>query len=171
MVSADPTKAADELDKWATGLERKARAYTELQQRMGATSATESTSDGAIRVTVDSNGVPTDIAFSERARDLEPSRLSSEVMACMRRAQARMRAQVEDLVLATVPVDDEPARNIIAQYQQRFPDQDDETVGGVDDHGDRLGAIEDEPAASPPRASRPTPAEERDDWDDGSPLR
>lgn len=182
MISADPAKAADELDKWAAGLEQKARQYTELRQRMDGTSASESSSDGAVRVTVDANGVPTDIELSERIRDLAPGRLSAEIMSCLRRAQARLRAQVEDLVAATVPADDEPARNIVADYRQRFPDPAEESDGsdGSDesesDGGGRLGSIEDDgeengAAAQPPphRSTVDHPAD--DDWDDESPLR
>ncbi|MPZ86247.1 MAG: YbaB/EbfC family DNA-binding protein [Actinophytocola sp.] len=172
MISSDPTKAAEELDKWAAGLEQRAQRYNELQQRLDETSATDSTQDGAIRVTVDSNGVLTQLELSERIRDLAPSQLSSEVMACMRRAQAKLRARVEDLIETTVPADDEPARNLVAQYQQRFPDLPDDSAGHEVDHGERLGAVEDEPA--PPPSARPTrrsTADHDDDWDDESPLR
>lgn len=171
MISADPAKAADELDKWAAGLEQKARSYAQLQQRMDATSATESTPDGAIRVTVDVHGVPTAIDFSERALDLEPARLSAAVMGCLRRAQARMRAQVEELVAATVPADDEPARNIVSQYQQRFPDVDGDAATARDADEDRIGVLE-EDESTPPRPPRRSSVDRpADDWDPGSPLR
>lgn len=176
VTSADPAKTADELDKWAAGLEQKARQYTELRQRMDGASASESSSDGAVRVTVDANGVPTDIELSDRVRDLAPGRLSAEIMSCMRRAQARLRAQVEDIVAATVPADDEPARNIVAEYRQRFPDPAEEPDEPEPDGGARLGSIEDDgeddEAAAPPPPRRSTvdrPAD--DDWDDESPLR
>jgi hypothetical protein len=122
VISSDPEKAAEDLEKWATGLEQRAARYTELQHRMDATSATESSSDGAVRVTVDANGVPTDLVLTERARGVEPTQLSAQILATMRRAQSRLRQQVLDLVRSTVPADDEPARNLVAQYEQRFPE-------------------------------------------------
>jgi hypothetical protein len=61
VISSDPTKAAEELEKWAAGLERRAQRYTQPQQRLDATSATGESPDGAIRVTVDANGVPTEM--------------------------------------------------------------------------------------------------------------
>lgn len=156
LINADPSKAADELDRWAAGLEQKARRYTELQRQLDQTTATASSSDGAVRVTVDANGVPTGIEFSERVRDLDPRRLSAEVMSCLGRAQAELRAQVEELVQDTELADDEPARNIVSQYRQRFPDPAEESAT-------------DEP---PPRPRPSTPDRPGDDdWDDESPLR
>ncbi len=108
MISSDPTKAAEELEKWAAGLAKKARGYTQLQQRLDETSVTAVARDGAIRVTVDANGVPTQLDLSERARELPAGQLSAEIMGCMRQAQARLREQVKDLIAGTVPADDEP---------------------------------------------------------------
>lgn len=168
MISSDPTKAAEELEKWAAGLEKKAVGYNRLQQRLDETSVTAVGRDGAIRVTVDANGVPTQLELSERARELPAGQLAAEIMDCMRRAQARLREQVRGMVADTVPVDDEPARNLVAQYEQRFP-------GAVDDEPDedvRIGEQADDPAPQaerPPRSTRDTPGD--DEWDDESPLR
>jgi DNA-binding protein YbaB len=173
VISADPSKAAEELDKWAAGLEQQARQYNELQQQLDQTSATESTQDGSIRVTVDSNGVPTRLEFTEDVRERPPSRLADEVMACMRRAQATLRGRVEELVHTTVSADDPPARNIVAQYQERFPDPAEDTAGFDPDADDRIGTIEDDtppPAPRPPRPSTEDPSSD-DDWTDESPLR
>lgn len=172
MISSDPTKAAEELEKWAAGLEKKARGYTQLQQRLDETSVTAVARDGAIRVTVDANGVPTALDLSERARELPAGQLSAEIMGCMRQAQARLREQVKGLIADTVPADDEPARNMVAQYEQRFP-------GMVDDDGhdtgqdDRIAELPDEPVArpEPPRPPSTTDRPGDDEWDDESPLR
>jgi DNA-binding protein YbaB len=178
VISPDPAKAADELDKWAAGLEQRAQRYQQLQQRLDQTSATDSAHGGAIQVAVDSNGVLTHLQLSDRVRELAPSRLADEVMACMRRAQATLRGRVEDLVQATVPIDDQPARNLIAQYQQRFPDPPEDSAKHMPDHQARLGAIEDEPAdtASPPQPPPRPPRRSTEDhpedyWDGESPLR
>lgn len=122
MINPDPTKAAEELEKWASGLEQRAQRYQDLQRQLDATSATESSPDGAIKVTVDSNGVPTELVLTERTRGMDPAQVSAQIMTCMKRAQARLRQQVQDLVRATVPAEDEPARNLVAQYEQRFPE-------------------------------------------------
>lgn len=171
VISSDPTKAAEELEKWAAGLEKKARGYTQLQQRLDETSVTAVAREGAIRVTVDSNGVPTQLDLTERARELPAGQLSAEIMGCMRQAHARLREQVKGLIADTVPVDDEPARNLATQYEQRFPGVVDDLA---EDGDDRIGELPDEPAARP-ETPRPSPSTTDtpgdDEWDDESPLR
>ncbi len=177
MLSSDPTKAAEDLEKWAAGLEKKARSYTELQNRLDQTSVTAEARDGAIRVTVDANGVPTGLELAERTRELPASQLSAEILGCMRQAQARLRERVRDLVADTVPVDDDPARTLVAQYEQRFPGSvDDHVDEHVEEDGDRIGELPEEqarPETRPtPRPSTPdSPGPDEDEWDDQSPLR
>ncbi len=173
MISADPTKAAEELEKWAAGLEKKARGYTQLQERLDETSVTAAVRQGAIVVTVDSNGVPTRLELTERARELPAGQLAEEIMGCMRQAQARLREQVRALVADTVPADDEPARNLVGQYERRFPGVIDEEP---DEDDDRIGELADEHAddRAPREAPRPpstTDTRDDDGWDDESPLR
>jgi hypothetical protein len=170
LISSDPAKAAEELEKWAAGLEKKAQGYTRLQERLDATSASAVGREGAIRVTVDANGVPTQLDLTERARELHSGQLAAEIMGCMRQAQARLREQVRGIVADTVPADDEPARNLVTQYEQRFP-------GEVsDDHAEdddmRIGELDDDqppPEQPQPRQARNTRND--DEWDDESPLR
>ncbi|MER7079415.1 YbaB/EbfC DNA-binding family protein [Saccharopolyspora kobensis] len=121
MINQDPLKAADELEKWAQGLEQRAQQYTELQDRLNATTARASSPDGAVAVTVDSNGVPTELRLNEQTRGMDPARVSELLMTCMRQAQAQLRSKVTELVQSTVPGEDAPALNIIAQYESRFP--------------------------------------------------
>lgn len=170
MISSDPAKAAEELEKWAAGLENKARGYTRLQQRLDETSVTAVVREGAIRVTVDANDVPTQLDLSERARELPAGQLSAEIMGCMRQAQTRLREQVKGLIVDTVPTDDEPARNLVAQYEQRFPGTVDDPP---EDDDDRIGELPTEPVAQrePPRQQSTTDQPGDDEWDDESPLR
>ncbi|WP_367127595.1 YbaB/EbfC family nucleoid-associated protein [Saccharothrix sp. HUAS TT1] len=177
MINPDPARAAEDLDKWAAGLEQRAQRYVELQQRMNATTAGATSPDGSARVTVDSNGVPTDITLTDRARGAEPGALSAQIMAAMRNAQARLRQQVQELVAATVPADDQPARNLVAQYEQRFPDAVVEPGAGQEVHREmRIGQVEDDappPPPPPPAPPRRSPGDDGPDdgWEDRSFLR
>lgn len=128
MIASDPRKAAQDLEKWAGELEKRSARYTQLHQRMTALAVTETSTDGAVRVTVDGNGLPTELTVTERGRSVDPARLSAELMACLRRAQATLRAQVEEVTRETVG-DDGAGANIVAQYAQRFPDPEAEPSG------------------------------------------
>ncbi|MFQ6392786.1 YbaB/EbfC family nucleoid-associated protein [Nocardia sp. KC 131] len=123
MASSDLNGAAGELARWAQNLERKSQQYQDLQGRIAAVSVTETSTDKRISVTVDSNGVTTGIYLAANARGMDPATLATELMACTRRAQAKLRAQVTDLVQNTVG-DDGPGQTIIGQYAQQFPDPD-----------------------------------------------
>ncbi|WP_309115898.1 YbaB/EbfC family nucleoid-associated protein [Saccharothrix sp.] len=176
MINPDPLKAADELEKWAAGLEQRAVRYNQLQQQLDATSATATSPDGSVRVTVDSNGVPTDVALSERTRGADPAHVSAQIMAGMRKAQADLRHRVRALIQETVPADDEPARNLAAQYEQRFPDLRDDGGTGYEPAQDlAIGRLDEDDrgtAAPPPPPQRPARRDDTDgDWDDRTFLR
>jgi DNA-binding protein YbaB len=121
----DPARAADELAQWAQNLEQKAQQYQALHGRMAAISVTETSEGGRVTVTVDGNGLPTDIRFSDGIRGLGPAALSAELMACLRRAQAELRRDVTATVQEMVGEDEAGAR-IIGQYADRFADEETE---------------------------------------------
>ncbi|GGN09360.1 hypothetical protein GCM10011609_56360 [Lentzea pudingi] len=77
--------------------EREQRRYLDLVRLLAAVSG-EATR-GGISVTVDSNGLTTGIALSAEVRALEPEVLAAQLMACVQKARADARRQVEDLVL------------------------------------------------------------------------
>ncbi|WP_075850214.1 YbaB/EbfC family nucleoid-associated protein [Saccharomonospora sp. CUA-673] len=117
----DPTKLADNLKTWAQGLEQKAARYGELQSRLDATSVTRTSSDGAVRVTVDAKGVPTELTITDRGRGADPQALSAVLMSTMRQAQAELRDRVATLTTETVG-DDGPGNDVVAGYRDQFPD-------------------------------------------------
>jgi hypothetical protein len=92
---------------------------------------TETSADSAVRVTVDAQGVPTELTLTDRARGLDPARLSAELMSCLQRAQRTLTARVQDLVTGSVPDDaDDTAARIVASYRDRFPEPSDSTTLG-----------------------------------------
>ncbi|MBK1784315.1 YbaB/EbfC family nucleoid-associated protein [Prauserella cavernicola] len=170
MSAPDPMKFAEDLTRWAQGLEQKAQRYGELQEQLDRTNVTAESPDGTVRVTVDSTGVPTELTITDRGRSADPRALSAALMATMHSAQAQLRDRVSEMTSATVG-DDGPGNDIVAQYQERFPDPVEETapqpptmdVGGIDEDT----AAPEEPR--PPRR-RPTRQDDGDDDDFGGPV-
>lgn len=113
--------AADDLARWAEDLERKAQRYQELHGKMSEVSVTETSADGRIGVTVDANGVTTAVTLAPAVRGMDPAAVAAELMACTRRAQARLRDRVTGLVHDMVGTDD-AGEAIVGQYAERFPD-------------------------------------------------
>ncbi|MCP2319566.1 YbaB/EbfC DNA-binding family protein [Nocardia amikacinitolerans] len=121
MSSGDARAAVDQLVSWADNLERTAQKYQDLHHRMAAVSVTETSADKRISVTIDSSGATTAISLAPPVRGTDPATVAAELMGCTRRAQARLRAQVTDLVHSVVG-DDAAGQGIVNQYVERFPD-------------------------------------------------
>ncbi|WP_158439753.1 YbaB/EbfC family nucleoid-associated protein [Nocardia brasiliensis] len=111
------------LAQWSEDLERKAQRFRSLQSRMDATRVTETSDGNRISVTVDSNGVPTDIQLSSATKGMDPSAVSTELMATLGRAQAKLRHVVTELVHDMVGADAIGA-SVLSRYAERFPDHD-----------------------------------------------
>ncbi|WP_327114391.1 YbaB/EbfC family nucleoid-associated protein [Nocardia sp. NBC_01730] len=122
MAGFDPSRAVEDFAQMAADFERQANRFQELQRRMTVLAVTESSSGGRVSVTVDGNGVPTAIDLSASTRGMDPAVVSAEIMACLRRAQAKLRAQVTEMVQDTVGGDDAAGAAIIERFAEQFPD-------------------------------------------------
>lgn len=77
------------MDEWAAQIQRKAERFSGMRERVEQIRVTESSVDGSVRVTVASNGVPTELTLTDKARGLSPAEISAQLMACLRWAQSR----------------------------------------------------------------------------------
>ncbi len=94
MLGQDPIKAGEQLQQFAENLQQKAQRYSALHQRLGSVGVTERSAGGEVTVTVDANGVLTDLELSERTKGMDPAMVSATIMSCLRQAQAKLREQV-----------------------------------------------------------------------------
>lgn len=123
FAGMDPGQAGQALIGWADQLQRKAEAYRGLHHQMSQLTVTEASADGMVRVSVDAQGVPTELTLTEHARGADPARLSAELMTCLRRAHSTLAAQVQDLVSASLlDSEDDAAAQIAISYRDRFGD-------------------------------------------------
>jgi hypothetical protein len=106
---------------WQQELAQNARRFAELHDRVGRLSITETTADGMIRVTVSADGLLTDLALHQRYQGVPMGLLSTRIMACVRRAQARIPELLGQAMLATVGADDPAAQAMLADSRRRFP--------------------------------------------------
>ncbi|TQM25879.1 YbaB/EbfC family nucleoid-associated protein [Nocardia bhagyanarayanae] len=121
MAVFDPSRAGEDLVRMAADFERQAGRFEQLRGRVAALAVTETSRDRRIGVTVDSNGVTTDITLAASTRGMDPAAITAEIMSCLHRALARLRTQVTEAVHEVVG--DDPAGTAITdQYARRFPD-------------------------------------------------
>ncbi|MGW5643183.1 YbaB/EbfC family nucleoid-associated protein [Saccharopolyspora sp. NPDC003752] len=144
----DPAQAEKALQNWAQGLQEKARRTAAMQQEIGRIRVTER--GRSVTVTVDAEGVPTDVRFSDqRASGAE---LSAEFMAVLRRAQSRIADQVTEATRSTLGDRDVKIANAVTEnYRQRFP-----SAPPVSPLPPRPAPAA-PPAPTPPAASPPAP--------------
>lgn len=159
MYDTDPDEMERRLSQWTQGFAAKAKQFHAMRTQVESVAVTESSRDGAVRVTVDSRGMLTDLALTDRIRDMSPPELAVQVMACLRRAQQQLAPLVRDAMQATVGGDEPVVEKVVSGYRERFGEDlsmaPDPMVLG-------LGAIEDDtarryspPSRRPPRAAPP----------------
>jgi hypothetical protein len=172
FAGAGPEETERRVEQWAAEFASKADRYQQMQQQISRVSATESSADGTVQVTVDSGGVVTDLVLSDRASSLRPQQLASQILDVMRRAQSRLTDRVQQVMQDTVGDDEATVQAVVASYEQRFPEPPapespayggDMRIGEVVDDGPAV------PPGQPPR--RPRRTDDDDDWDNGPLMR
>lgn len=123
MFGTDPDQAQRRVSQWAQQFADRAERFQTMREQVEQISVTESSSDGAVRVTVDSTGAPTDLVLTDKIRSMAPPEVAAQVMACLRRAQGRLAGRVEAAMAATVGDDEQVIDHVVAGYRARFPDE------------------------------------------------
>jgi DNA-binding protein YbaB len=103
------------LLRQADAVAEHARRYEEMKAGLAKVSVTESSPDDAVTVTVDANGLVTDLRVEGQ------DEIAASVLATMRRAQSRLPARAAAVIQS---VEDDPAavEEALAGYRERFPE-------------------------------------------------
>jgi len=126
--------AAEEwLESWTASVNAQAERAAQLSSRVAALTGSAESNDGSIRVSVGSTGQIEKLELDDRVQRLRGEDLAKQILTVMRKAQAKLSAQVTEEVQATVGADTETGRAVIHSFDARFPQQsdDDEPEGGA----------------------------------------
>jgi DNA-binding protein YbaB len=164
---SDPLSNVEQMiDQWERNAAEKAARYENMRQEVEQISITESAADGAVRVTVGHNGIPTGVEMTDGVSRLRPEEIAAAVMQAMTRAQGRYPAELARVMGETVG-DDAATRHILDVAEQNFPAPEPET--GTSAAQPRYGyeAGEEEPPPPPrPRPSHRPTGPDDDDFSD-----
>jgi hypothetical protein len=69
---------------------------------------------------VDSRGALTDLALTDKIRDMAPSEVAAQVMTCLRRAQQQLAPLVREAMQATAGDQERLVENVVSGYRERF---------------------------------------------------
>jgi DNA-binding protein YbaB len=151
------------IENWERHAAEKAAKFQTMADRVAEVSITESVAGGAVTATVGNNGIPTNIAMTDRVREMPPDEIAANVMAAIRKAQSRYPQALAAIVTETVG-DDPAGQHVIATALASFPPP---VEDEVPDDGIAFDDIEDDtPAAQPPQPHRPSTADGDDNGDD-----
>src|SRR5437588_968776 len=164
MFDTDRNRMQHRVSEWAQGFADKAAQARIMRAQVEQSQAVATSSDGAIRVTVDSHGVLTDLAFTDMIREMRPPELAAQVMGCLRRAQQQLAPKVRETMQAAVGGERQLVDNVVSSYRERFGEDLSRPSSAPDPGTLGLGAIdEDDPPPRPSRHRRPAPARQDDE--------
>lgn len=130
---SDPfgTAAAEEwVDQWTASIAARADQARQLSDRVSRLSATATSSDGAIEVTVGAQGSITDLRLQEEVRRWPVEQIAADILATIKDAQRAMSGRIATAVEETIGADTESGKAIIAGLKER---------AGAPGGGDRRG--------------------------------
>jgi hypothetical protein len=154
------------------GARRTMERLGELRGRAETVSVTESSPDSGITVTVNSGGVLTGLVITDRAAGAPGARIAAEVLATMRRAQARIAGRMDEVLRGTAADDPGLRERVLDIYHDRFPEPEPESAPAPDEDQIRIDLPADD-AAPPPRPAVRTPrpaGPDDENWDYGGSI-
>jgi DNA-binding protein YbaB len=137
---SDPLSNVERMvGDWERNAEENARRYQNMQAEVERITITESAADGAVRVTVGANGIPSNVEMTDRVSRMRPDEIAAAVMQAMTKAQSRYPAELARIMGETVG-DTAATQHILATAQAAFPATEEpptppETRGDDDDEG------------------------------------
>jgi hypothetical protein len=126
VLGKDLEDADTRTRSWSEPEPGRSSAISALADRVSTLTASATGADRAVRVTVASSGIVTDLELDDRVQRMSGAELSEEILRVMRRAQAGLADRVVEAVRDTVGEDTETGRAVLASYGRRFPAEPDE---------------------------------------------
>jgi hypothetical protein len=108
------------LADWQSRITDGAERTREMAARIAAVKVSAQSPDGAVKITVDSAGVPIGMTLSSAVEEWPAQRIADQIMTTMRRAQTDLTHRVEAAAADTVGAGSEIARTLLTPYHERF---------------------------------------------------
>lgn len=142
------------------------RVAAEAKARLEHISATATSADGAVTVTVNTSGALQQLVFGSRADELPRARLAQEIVATAKRAQVDAAQQLTSVMAPLIGADSD-AMNFLRE-QIPAPEVPEEEAGPQRWEFTGEERETPPPPPAPPRPARPAPPD--DDEDFGGPI-
>jgi hypothetical protein len=108
------------IDAWLSSISTHTAQTRQLSERVAAVSATASSVDGAVEVTVSSSGLLTDLRLDDEVRSWPAERIATEILTVQREAQRLLVTRVGQVARETVGEQSPTAQAMVDELQSRF---------------------------------------------------
>lgn len=108
------------IDAWLSSISTHTTQTRQLSERVAAVSATASSVDGAVEVTVSSSGLLTDLRLDDEVRSWPAERIATEILTVQREAQRLLVTRVGQVARETVGEQSPTAQAMVDELQSRF---------------------------------------------------
>lgn len=153
------------LAGWEKNIQERASRYQEMATRVQGMTISERSSDGAVEITVGSNGILQNLVINESAAAKRMSELSGEIMKLLQRAQSRIPELLQAAMAETIGTQDETANVLFNEAKKNFPAPPAEDPPATPyDRNEINFRVEDE--GQPPSRPAPPPVRRRPPSDD-----
>jgi len=112
------------VDDWQAGIEARGAQARALSTRLSGLTATASSEDGLVTVTVGSTGGLVRLELAEGIRGRPADQTARQIMATLRSANSRLATAVAEAIAETVGTDSPTGRAVISSYAERVRDAD-----------------------------------------------
>jgi DNA-binding protein YbaB len=122
MFEGPDLEAAERrIDDWQAGFEQRAAQARELAGRLAGLTASASSKDGLVTVTVGAGGALTGLELEEGVRRQPAAETARQILATLAAAQDDLTAQATAATAETVGADSETGQAVIASLTRRQP--------------------------------------------------
>ena len=108
------------IDAWLSSISTHTAQTRQLSERVAAVSATASSVDGVVEVTVSSSGLLTDLRLDDEVRSWPAERIATEILTVQREAQRLLVTRVGQVARETVGEQSPTAQAMVDELQSRF---------------------------------------------------
>ncbi|KOV82104.1 hypothetical protein ADL03_26470 [Nocardia sp. NRRL S-836] len=109
------------LANWDRNVQERAARYQEMATRVQGMTISERSSDGAVELTIGSNGILQHLVINESAAGRRMAEVSAEIMKLLQRAQSRIPELLQAAMAETIGTQDETANVLFNEAKKNFP--------------------------------------------------
>ncbi|MFI6102491.1 YbaB/EbfC family nucleoid-associated protein [Lentzea sp. NPDC051213] len=154
------------LSNWNQNIQERAARYQDMATRVQGMTISERSSDGAVELTIGSNGILQNLVINESASGKRMAEVSGEIMKLLQRAQSKIPQLLQEAMAETIGTQDETANVLFNEAKKNFPAPPAEEPAATPYDRNEINFRVEDDAPPPARPTPPPPPRRRPPSDD-----